>query len=85
MEDIPRMITVKADNRSRIKLPDAKPGQVFVLENNADASITITLVRKAEPEKGKVTFIKKNGFTVGHTDKKVSAQAIMDHLAEEFP
>src|SRR5690348_21204 len=30
--DIPRVITLKADDRSRVKLPDAKPGAVFAYQ-----------------------------------------------------
>lgn len=43
------MVTLKADNRRRIQLPDAKPGQIFAYTPNGDGTVTLTLV-KAERE-----------------------------------
>jgi hypothetical protein len=42
------MVTLKADDRSRVKLPGVKPGQVFALDDHGDGSITLTLVKKPE-------------------------------------
>ncbi len=42
------MTTLKADNRKRIRIPDAIPGQVFAYEREADGRITLTRVVKAE-------------------------------------
>ena len=39
------MDTVKADDRQRVRLPNVKPGQVFVLTNNGDDIITLTKVK----------------------------------------
>jgi hypothetical protein len=36
LEDNPPMVTLKADNRSRVKLPDVKPGQVFAYETSGN-------------------------------------------------
>jgi len=41
MWEFPRMSTVTADDRKRVRIPDAKPGQVFAYENNADGSVTL--------------------------------------------
>lgn len=38
------MQTLKADNRQRVRLPDTKPGQVYVYESNPDGSITLVPV-----------------------------------------
>lgn len=43
------MVTVKADNRRRLQLPDIKPGQIFAVQDNGDNTITLTKV-KAEPQ-----------------------------------
>ncbi len=32
MWDYPRMVTLKADDRRRVQIPDAKPGDVFAYE-----------------------------------------------------
>jgi hypothetical protein len=39
--EIPRMTTVTVDDRKRVRIPDAKPGQVFALENKADGSVML--------------------------------------------
>ena len=39
------MSTVTADDRKRVRIPDAKPGQVFSYENNADGSVTLTPIK----------------------------------------
>lgn len=45
------MHTVITDKQKRVRLPDAKPGQVFAYETNpARTIITLHQVRKAEPE-----------------------------------
>jgi hypothetical protein len=45
------MVTLKADNRRRVQLPDAKPGQIFAYTPNGDGTVTLTLVKAeaAEP------------------------------------
>jgi hypothetical protein len=48
-EDIPRMVTLKADNRSRVKLP-VKPGVVFAVDNHGDGSFTLTVVKAERQE-----------------------------------
>jgi len=39
--DNPRMITLKADSRSRVKLPDVKPGTVFQVTTGAAGQFTL--------------------------------------------
>jgi hypothetical protein len=48
--DIPRMITLKADDRSRVKLPGIKPGQVFAFEDQGNGVRVLTEVKKAVKE-----------------------------------
>ena len=45
MWGFPQMSTVTADDRKRVRIPDAKPGQVFAYENNADGSVTLTPIK----------------------------------------
>jgi hypothetical protein len=40
------MHTLKADPKQRIRIPDAKPGQVFSYTNNGDGSFTLTVVKE---------------------------------------
>jgi hypothetical protein len=44
------MVTVKADNRRRVQLPDVKPGQIFAVQDNGDDTITLTRVKAERKE-----------------------------------
>jgi hypothetical protein len=44
------MITLKADDRSRVKLPGIKPGQVFAFEDQGNGVRVLTEVKKAVRE-----------------------------------
>ena len=78
------METVKADNYKRVRLPDAKPGQVFVYVDNGNGSITLTPVKPGETESPKFKLVKEQGFTVIETDRHVSLETIKE-LLSEFP
>ena len=45
------MTTITVDERKRVRLPDAKPGQVFAYANNGDGSLTLTPVRAEGKER----------------------------------
>jgi hypothetical protein len=47
--EIPKMKTLTVDDQKRIRIPDAKPHQVFAYENSGDGRLTLTLV-KAEAQ-----------------------------------
>jgi hypothetical protein len=44
------MVTVKADNRRRVQLPDAKPGEIFAYQDNGDNTITLIKVKAERKE-----------------------------------
>lgn len=44
------MITVKADSRRRVQLPDAKLGQIFAYQDNGDDTITLIKVKAERKE-----------------------------------
>jgi len=44
-----RMVTLKADDRGRVQIPDAKPGQVFAYELSGNV-ITLTPVKPVEED-----------------------------------
>ena len=52
-----KMLTVDANKRVRI--PDAKPKQVFAYENNGNGSLTLTLVKAARKERFPPGSLKK--------------------------
>jgi hypothetical protein len=52
------MVTLKADNRSRVKLPDVKPGTVFELTDSGPGRFSLVEVQPKDvpvvnPVKGK--------------------------------
>jgi hypothetical protein len=54
----PLMKTLTVDSSNRIRIPDAKPHQVFSYENHGDGTITLTQVkteRKSRFPKGSLT------------------------------
>ena len=51
MGEIHLMTTVTVDDRKRVRIPDAKPGQVFALENKGDGSVTLTPVKVESRER----------------------------------
>lgn len=44
------MKTVKADERKRVRIPAATPGQVFVYDYSGNGTITLTPVKPSEKE-----------------------------------
>ena len=42
--------TLTVDDQQRIRMPDAKPRQVFAYENHGDGHVTLTLVEAANRE-----------------------------------
>ena len=57
------MITVKADEMSRVQIPGVKGGQEFALESR-DGTVTLTPVKEAEPRTVYAKLVKKDGRLV---------------------
>ena len=45
------MKTLTVDDQKRIRIPDAKPRQVFAYENHGDGTLTLTLVKAEQRER----------------------------------
>ncbi len=78
------MITTKADNQKRVLVPQAKPGQVYAIQENADGSFTLTVVKRADAGNLKCRLAKEGGFTVAVPGQPIDEQAIKELLAD-FP
>ena len=52
------MTTVTADERKRVRIPDAQPGQVFTCVNNGNGSYTLTPIQPETKER----FPRGSGF-----------------------
>ena len=77
------MKTLTVDDYKRVRLPDAKPQQVFSYENHA-GTVTLTPVEPVQPRPAKVRFATRGGRTVAFTDQPISLDAIKEAL-DEFP
>lgn len=82
--DIVLAMTTKADSRKRIRVPQAKPGQVYTVQQNADGGFTLSVVRTRAPANPKCRIVKEDGFTVVAPKQPIDEQAIKELLAD-FP
>jgi phage FluMu protein gp41 len=73
-----------ADSKHRVTLRQARPGDRFDVEILAEGKYVLTRLEPAKPRPSRVRFEKRNGYTVGISDQRVSEQAIRDAL-DEFP
>ena len=78
------MITATADNQKRVVVPQAKPGQVYAISENADGSFTLTVVKPIEEANLKCRVTTENGFTVVVPEQPIDESAIKEMLAD-FP
>jgi hypothetical protein len=78
------MKTLTVDDYQRVRLPDVAPRTKFAYEKDAQGRITLIRLEPAHGRPAKVRFQKRNGRTVGVTDRPISLQAIKLASAE-FP
>jgi len=76
-------MTVIADNKKRVVLSQAKPGDRFDVQVSAGGY----LLRKLEPVQSRparVRFKKRGGYTVAIADQPINEEALRQALAD-FP
>jgi hypothetical protein len=78
------MIKSKVDNRKRVLVPQATPGDVYAIEENGNGSFTLTAVHSAESARPQCRLAKEDGFTVAVPGQPINEQAIKELLAD-FP
>lgn len=79
------MTTATVDDKKRVRIPAAKPGQVFSVEPEPNGSIRLVpVVRQTEVPAAKVRFIKKHGYTVAVGDRPITHEQVRA-LMDEFP
>jgi hypothetical protein len=76
--------TTKADDQKRVLVPQAKPGQVYAVEENAEGGFTLTAIQSAETAHPKCRLAKENGFTVVVPQQPINELAIKE-LLTDFP
>ena len=82
--DNSHVITTKADDQNRVVVPQAKPGQVYAVQANADGGFTLTVVKEPASARPGCRLAKEDGFTVVVPEQPIDEQAIKELLAE-FP
>ena len=76
-------MTVTADDRKRVVLPAAKPGDRFDLEVSGDKMVLTRLVLATDkPEQ--VKLVKKHGYTVAVGTRPITQEQVRKAL-DEFP
>jgi hypothetical protein len=78
------VITTKADDQKRIVVPQAKPGQVYAVQENLDGSFTLKAVRPVASAPPTCRMDNEDGFPVAVPNQPIDEQAIKELLAE-FP
>lgn len=80
--DSPTM-TVTADDKKRVVLPSAKPGDRFDVQTLASGFV-LQRLEPAVAKTAKVTIEKRDGFSVGILDRPIDEKALREAL-DEFP
>jgi hypothetical protein len=78
-------MTVVADNKKRVTIRFAKPGERFDVQVTGEGKFLLTRlepVQKVPP--CKVRFVKRGKYTVGVLDRPISEQSIREALSD-FP
>jgi hypothetical protein len=75
------VITTKVDNRKRVLVPHAKPGQVYAVQENADGSFTLTMVEPSQTAHSNCRVATEDGFTVVVPGQTINEPAIKELLA----
>ena len=80
------MKTLTVDERQRVRLPQATPGQVFAYESDSDGSIKLVPVEtKPAPKRVVARLVKRDGVTFFELPKgyKLDPEDIGKAVAEE--
>jgi hypothetical protein len=79
------VLTVKVDKQKRVRLPDAKPGQLFSIENNGAGVIVLRALKSLEAKPVKSRLVRdKEGVMVLQSDQPIDEEALKIALSE-FP
>lgn len=76
-------MTVTADEKKRVVLPSARPGDEFEVRESGETFV----LRRLDPapaRPAKVKVEKRGGFSVGVLDRPIDEEALEEALAE-FP
>ena len=78
------VMTTRVDDQNRVVVPQAKPGQVYAVQENADGSLTLKAVEPTTSAAPTCRLADEDGFPVVVPNQPIDEQAIRDLLAD-FP
>ena len=81
---IPTMNVYTVDNKRRVRIPGAKPGQAISIEGSPNSGWNLKLVETKEPKMANARLVKENGYTVTESDRPFDEAAVKAAL-EDFP
>ena len=77
-------MTVIADNKKRVTLRHASPGDRFDVQFVEDGKVLLTRLEPAELRPAKIRIEKRGQYHVGVSDRPINLQALQQAL-DEFP
>ena len=77
-------MTVVADDKHRVTLRHAKPGERFDVAIVEPGKYVLTKLEPAQPRPARVRIEKRNGYTVGILNEPIDMAALKEALAD-FP
>ena len=78
------VVTTKVDDQKRVVVPQARPGQVYAVQENADGSFTLKVVKPEGSASPTCRLAEEDGFPVAVPNQPINEQAIKELLAD-FP
>lgn len=79
-----RVMKVIVDDKKRVVLPSAKPGDSFEIQTSGKGTFILIRLEPTATRRSRVKVEKRGRFTVGVLDQPIDEQAITAALAE-FP
>jgi hypothetical protein len=76
-------MTVTTDEKKRVVIPTARPGDRFDVQVTAEGRVVLTRLELAD-KTDNIRLMKKNGYTVARGTRKITQEQVRAAL-DEFP
>ncbi len=74
-------MTVTADEKRRVTLPSARPGDKFDVQLAGEGKVVLTKLEPTQSETAQVRIEKRGRFSVGVLDRPINEEALKQALA----
>jgi len=75
-------VTVTADEKRRVRLPSARPGDKFDVQLAGEGKVVLTRLEPAQSESAQVRIEKRGRFSVGVLDHPINEETLKQALAD---